>query len=144
MLETATEIAREPATGEKIVAARARTHIYALGVNDLNADPKPKESNGARAMVTESRGVSLDHLAIPIYVRVDAAPDDSTFRVTIQVPQVELVVEAIEHDVADAIHAAASLCAGELHERGYSVTPAEILAALESIDDAASARTNAN
>ncbi|HZU85296.1 MAG TPA: hypothetical protein VE987_20335 [Polyangiaceae bacterium] len=82
--------------------------------------------------------VSLDHVSLPTYLQIDAAPNGSGFRVTIRVVQLQLVVEAIEQDVGDAIHAAADLCAERLREQGYPVTAADVLGSLEKIDGAES------
>jgi hypothetical protein len=81
-----------------------------------------------------SEKASLDHVAVRTYLRIDAAPNDDAFKVTIHVSELELVVEAIERDVGAAIHSAADKCAMRLREKGFPVTAGEVLDSLETID----------
>jgi hypothetical protein len=79
---------------------------------------------------------SLDHVAIRTYLRIDAAPNNDAYRVTIRVSELGVVVETIERDVGAAIHAAAEQCAKRLRERGCPVTARDVLDSLRSIDSA--------
>jgi hypothetical protein len=83
--------------------------------------------------VTAER-TSFDPIAIRTYLRIDAAPDDSAYRVTIHVSELDVVVETIERDVGAAIQAAADRCAKRLRERGCPVTAREVLDSLKTID----------
>ena len=87
---------------------------------------------------------SLDHVAVRTYLRIDAAPGDDAFKVTIHVPELELRVEAVERDVGEAIHAAADDCAERLRDQGFSVSVADVLGSLETVDDGEGERTTLN
>ena len=74
---------------------------------------------------------TLDHLALQLDLRVDAAPDGAAFKATIALEDVDLSVEAIAVDVGEAMRTAAQRCAERLGELGYAVTTADVLGALE-------------
>lgn len=83
-----------------------------------------------------AESASLDHVSIRTYLRIDAASGDDAFRVTIQVSELGIVVEAVDRQVGAAIQAAAQRCADELTEQGYLVTAGEVLDSLETLDGA--------
>jgi hypothetical protein len=74
---------------------------------------------------------TTDHLALQLDLRVDAAPGSGAFRATIELRELEVVVEAVAHDLGEAMQSAAERCAERLGELGYAVTPADVLGALE-------------
>jgi hypothetical protein len=78
---------------------------------------------------TNSRATALESLQLCL--RLAAAPDNGAYKVTLELAEIDLVVEAIDRDLRGAIHGAARRCASGLRQRGYSVTSAEIVRALE-------------
>jgi hypothetical protein len=81
-----------------------------------------------------AESASLDHVSIRTYLRIDAAAGDDAYRVTIQVSDLGIVVEAVDRQVGAAIQTAAQRCAEELGDRGYLVTAGEVLDSLETLD----------
>ena len=78
-------------------------------------------------MTSESESESLQ-----LCLRLAAAPGNGAYKVTIELFEIELVVEAIDLDLLGAVHAAADRCAQQLRERGYAVTSADVVGALEN------------
>ena len=74
---------------------------------------------------------TVDHLALQLDLRVDAAPGGGAFKATIALQDVDLSVEAVAVDVGEAMRSAAERCAERLGELGYAVTTADVLGALE-------------
>jgi hypothetical protein len=107
-----------------------------IGEASIYLGDAENRSNCPPEKTMSTHSVSLDHVAIRTYLRIDAAPNDDAFKVTIDVPELELLVEAIERDVGDAIHAAADQCAERLRDQGYSVSAADVLGSLETLEHA--------
>jgi hypothetical protein len=78
---------------------------------------------------TNSGATSLESLQLCL--RLAAAPNHEAYKVTLELGEIDLVVEAIDRDLRGAIHGAAHRCASRLRQRGYVVTSAEIVRALE-------------
>lgn len=74
---------------------------------------------------------TTDHLALQLDLRVDAAQGSGAFKATIELREIDVVVEAVAPDVGEAMRSAAERCAERLGELGYSVSSADVLAALE-------------
>jgi hypothetical protein len=89
------------------------------------------------------REVSLDDLSLQLYLRVDAASGNRAFKVTLEIGQIDLVVEVIELDLANAVRAAADRCAERLRGRGYAVTAEHVLGALETTVEQPYSRSSA-
>ncbi|MGH7271018.1 MAG: hypothetical protein ACREJ3_11360, partial [Polyangiaceae bacterium] len=58
------------------------------------------------------------------------------YKVTIELFEIDLVVETIDFDLRGAVRAAADRCAEQLRERGYAVTSADVIGALDAALDA--------
>jgi hypothetical protein len=82
-----------------------------------------------------SRNDAHDHVDLQIGLQLDAAPDNSEFRVTIELGDVDIAVQVIEADLGDALRGAAERCADQLRERGYDISAAAVLGALEDSYD---------
>jgi hypothetical protein len=78
---------------------------------------------------TNSRATEFESLQLCL--RLAAAPDHGAYKVTLELNEIDLVVEAVDLDLRGAIHRAARQCATRLRQRGYSVTSADIVRALE-------------
>ena len=74
---------------------------------------------------------TVDHLALQLDLRVDAAPGGGAFKATIALQEIDLNVEAVAVDLGEAMRSAAQRCAERLGELGYAVTCADVLGALE-------------
>ena len=85
----------------------------------------------AQRVCTMARTEFADHVDLQIGLQLDAAPDSSEFRVTIELGELDLAVQVIEADLGDALRGAAERCASRLRERGYDISPAMVLGALE-------------
>jgi hypothetical protein len=75
-----------------------------------------------------------EQLALELDLRVEKAPGNGAFRATIELSVIELVVVVIEDDLVGAVRAAAQQCSERLCERGYPVTVAQVLGALEFVE----------
>jgi hypothetical protein len=69
--------------------------------------------------------------SLQLCLRLAAAPGNGAYKVTIELFEIDLVVESIDLDLRGAVRAAADRCAEQLRERGYSVTSADVIGALE-------------
>jgi hypothetical protein len=74
---------------------------------------------------------ATDLESLQLCLRLAAAPDHGAYKVTLELSEIELVVEAIDLDLRGAIHRAARQCASRLRQRGYAVTAVDIVRALE-------------
>ncbi len=72
-----------------------------------------------------------DTESLQLSLRLAAAPGNGAYKVTIELAEIGLVVEAIDFDLRSAVRAAADRCADQLRDRGYVVTSAEVFGALE-------------
>jgi hypothetical protein len=75
--------------------------------------------------------MDMDIESLQLCLRLAAAPDHAAFKVTLELGEIDLVVEAIDLDLRSAIRGAARRCASDLRERGYVVTSLEIERALD-------------
>jgi len=72
-----------------------------------------------------------DAHSFELKLRIAADPACGAYQVSIELADVNVVVEAIDVDLRRAVRTAADRCAEGLRELGYAVTPAEVIAALE-------------
>jgi len=70
--------------------------------------------------------------SLQLCLRLAAAPGNGAYKVTIELFEIDLVVESIDLDLRGAVRAAADRCAEQLRERGYVVTAADVIGALEN------------
>jgi hypothetical protein len=69
--------------------------------------------------------------SLQLCLRLAAAPGDGAYKVTIELSEIDLIVESIDLDLRGAVRGAATRCAEQLCERGYAVTSADVMTALE-------------
>ena len=69
--------------------------------------------------------------SLQLCLRLAAAPGNGAYKVTIELFEIDLVVESIDLDLKGAVRAAADRCAEQLRERGYAVTATDVIGALE-------------
>lgn len=69
--------------------------------------------------------------SLQLCLRLAAAPGNGAYKVTIELFEIDLVVESIDLDLRGAVRGAADRCAEQLRERGYAVTSADVIDALE-------------
>jgi hypothetical protein len=69
--------------------------------------------------------------SLQLCLRLAAAPGDGAYKVTIELLEIDLIVESIDLDLRGAVRGAAARCAEQLRQRGYAVTPADVIDALE-------------
>jgi hypothetical protein len=69
--------------------------------------------------------------SLQLCLRLAAAPGNGAYKVTIELGEIDLVVEVVDLDLRGAIRAAADRCAEALRDRGYVVTAADVIGALE-------------
>jgi hypothetical protein len=69
--------------------------------------------------------------SLQLCLRLAAAPGNGAYKVTIELFEIDLVVESIDLDLRGAVRNAADRCAEQLRERGYAVTSADVIGALE-------------
>jgi hypothetical protein len=69
--------------------------------------------------------------SLQLCLRLAAAPGNGAYKVTIELFEIDLVVESIDLDLRGAVRSAADRCAAQLRERGYAVTAADVIGALE-------------
>jgi hypothetical protein len=92
-------------------------------------------------MSSESRGPNVgtdsvepaDAQTLKLKLRLAAEPERQGYSVTIELVEVAVTVETRDKDLRRAVRAAADSCAERLREKGFTVTAAEVLTA---IDDA--------
>ncbi len=69
--------------------------------------------------------------SLQLCLRLAAAPGNGAYKVTIELTEIDLVVESIDVDLRGAVRGAADRCAEQLRDRGYAVTAADVIGALE-------------
>jgi hypothetical protein len=69
--------------------------------------------------------------SLQLCLRLAAAPGNGAYKVTIELFEIDLVVESVDLDLRGAVRSAADRCAEQLRERGYAVTSADVIGALE-------------
>jgi uncharacterized membrane protein (DUF2068 family) len=69
--------------------------------------------------------------SLQLCLKLAAAPGNGAYTVTIELFEIDLVVETVDLDLRGAVRAAADRCAEQLRERGYAVTSADVIGALE-------------
>jgi hypothetical protein len=79
----------------------------------------------------ERMTMSNAHESLQLCLRLAAAPGNGAYKVTIELFEIDLVVESIDLDLRGAVRSAADRCAEQLRERGYAVTAADVIGALE-------------
>lgn len=75
-----------------------------------------------------------DDLVLEIDLCVQASPSDSAYRARIELSAIDMVVEVCDNDLGDAVLTAVRQCSERLRERGYAVTAANVLAALDVVE----------
>jgi hypothetical protein len=85
--------------------------------------------HGFRAMTTPT--TSNAHESLQLCLKLAAAPGNGAYKVTIELFEIDLVVESIDLYLRGAVRAAADRCAEQLRARGYVVTAADVIGALE-------------
>jgi formyltetrahydrofolate synthetase len=68
---------------------------------------------------------------LQLKLRLAAEPELGGYHVTIELSEVEVTVDVADQDLRRAVRTAADKCAEALRDRGFNVTTAEVLAALE-------------
>jgi hypothetical protein len=71
------------------------------------------------------------HESLQLCLRLAAAPGNGAYKVTIELFEIDLVVESVDLDLRGAVRTAADRCAEQLRERGYAVTAVDVIGALE-------------
>ncbi len=72
-----------------------------------------------------------DAKSLQLKLRLAAEPDMGAFVVTIELLEIDIVVEVLDVDLRRAIRTAADRCAERLRDQGYAVTPGDVIGALE-------------
>jgi hypothetical protein len=83
--------------------------------------PLPQRAPGA------SDGAESFHLKL----RLASDPMTGGYEVSIELAEIDVLVEVVDSDLRRAVRAAADRCAERLREHGYAVTTAEVIGALE-------------
>ena len=99
---------------------------------DFSARPGHKFPNGIGPAALPLMTTTINaRESLQLCLRLAAAPGNGAYKVTIELFEIDLVVESIDLDLRGAVRAAADRCAEQLRERGYSVTSADVIGALE-------------
>lgn len=69
--------------------------------------------------------------SLQLKLRLAADPATSAYQVSIELSEVEVMVEVLDVDLRRAIRSAAEQCAAQLRDHGYAVTIGEVITALE-------------
>jgi uncharacterized protein (UPF0147 family) len=72
-----------------------------------------------------------DAQSLQLKLRLAAEPASGAYEVSIELSEVDVLVQVLDVDLRRAIRRAADECADQLRDRGYSVTPGEVIGALE-------------
>lgn len=72
-----------------------------------------------------------DAQSLQLKLRLAAEPESGAYEVSIELSEVDVLVEVLDVDLRRAIRTAADRCAEQLRARGYSVTAGEVIGALE-------------
>jgi hypothetical protein len=77
----------------------------------------------------------MDSTSLQLSLRLAKDPSVETYEVRIALSEVDVLVEVLDVDLRRALVTAANLCSDRLRERGYDVTPGEVIGALEQALD---------
>jgi hypothetical protein len=69
--------------------------------------------------------------SLQLKLRLATDPATSAYEVTIELSEVDVIVEVLDVDLRRAIRTAAERCAVQLREHGYAVTIGEVVGALQ-------------
>jgi hypothetical protein len=69
--------------------------------------------------------------SLQLKLRLAGDPTTGAYQVSIELTEVDVVVEVLDVDLRRAIRTAAERCAAQLRDQGYSVTTGEVIHALE-------------
>ena len=72
-----------------------------------------------------------DGQSLQLKLRLAGDPATGAYQVSIELADVNVVVDVLDVDLRRAIRTAAERCAAQLRERGYAVTTGEVIRALE-------------
>ncbi len=72
-----------------------------------------------------------DAQSLQLKLRLAAEPESGVYEVSIELSEIDVVVEVLDVDLRRAIRTAADRCAEKLRDKGYSVTAGEVIGALE-------------
>ena len=76
-----------------------------------------------------------DSQALQLKLRLASDPTTGAYEVSIELTEVDVSVEVLDIDLRRAIRTAAERCADRLRDKGYAVTPTEVIGALEDALD---------
>jgi hypothetical protein len=71
-----------------------------------------------------------DAQSLQLKLRLAADPETSAYEVTIEFYEIGLLVEVFDMDLRRAMRTAAGHCAERLADRGYDITPSDVVDAL--------------
>jgi hypothetical protein len=69
--------------------------------------------------------------SLQLKLRLAGDPATGAYQVSIELTEVDVVVEVLDVDLRRAIRTAAERCAAQLRDQGYAVTTGEVIQALE-------------
>jgi hypothetical protein len=72
-----------------------------------------------------------DTQSLQLKLRLAADPATGAYQVSIELSEVNVLVEVLDVDLRRAIRSAAEQCAGHLREQGFAVSTVEVIGALE-------------
>lgn len=72
-----------------------------------------------------------DGQSLQLKLRLAVDPETGAYVVAIEFCEIDVVVEVLDVDLRRAIRTAADQCAERLRDRSYTVTPADVIRALE-------------
>jgi hypothetical protein len=73
----------------------------------------------------------MDTTSLQLSLRLAKDPDVPTYEVRIALSEVDVLVEVLDVDLRRALVTAANRCSERLRERGYDVSPNDVIGALE-------------
>jgi len=76
-------------------------------------------------------GASDDAQSFHLKLRLASDPMTGGYEVTIELAEVDVLVEVVDLDLRRAVRTAADRCAERLREHGFAVTTGEVISALE-------------
>jgi hypothetical protein len=74
---------------------------------------------------------ACDAESLELKLRLSAEPTSGAYQVSIELSEVNVVVDVLDVDLRRAIRTAAERCAAQLRDQGYAVTTGEVIGALE-------------
>jgi hypothetical protein len=72
-----------------------------------------------------------DGQSLQLKLRLAVDPETGGYVVTIEFSEIDVLVEVLDVDLRRAIRTAADRCAERLRDKSYTVTPADVIRALE-------------